>query len=197
ASFRQVIDGLHRVLVRHLGHVELFRLQPRRKKQIVRTGDRCIIQFAGLGLDFRRKLLDRRNIQVRRDAKRDERVGNARDRHQFFRIVGQLVVQQRVRGKRGRRRKQQHVVVMRTEHSRNGEEGVASWSVFDDDRLAPLRRQLVGNQSRRDIDARAGSEWNDETNGTLRPLLGRCLRLYRKRREDRKKAKCNVEKQTR
>ncbi len=63
ASFGQIVDGLHRVLVRHLGHVELFGFQPRGEKQIVRSGNRGIVQFAGFGFDFCRELLDRGNIQ--------------------------------------------------------------------------------------------------------------------------------------
>ena len=73
---------------------------------------------------------------------------------------------------------------MRIEHRRNGEEGVATGAVLDDNRLAPFRGKLVGQQPSGDIDARAWTKRNDETNRALRPLIG-CLRLRERRCDNR------------
>ena len=35
APFGKIVDGLHRIFVRHFGHIELFGFQPRGEQQIV------------------------------------------------------------------------------------------------------------------------------------------------------------------
>ena len=50
APFGKIVDGLHRIFVWHLGHVEFFGFQPSREQQIVRASDGRVVQFAGLRL---------------------------------------------------------------------------------------------------------------------------------------------------
>jgi hypothetical protein len=73
---------------------------------------------------------------------------------------------------------------MRIEHCCNGEEGITARAVFDDDRLAPFRRKLVGQQTSGDIDTRAWTKRNNKADGALRPLI-RCLRLREWRGDNR------------
>ena len=123
----------------------------------------------GSDFDLGGEFLHRGDVEIGWHAECDQRVGHARDRHEIFWIVRQLFVQQRVRGEGRGRREQQHMVVMRIEHCGNGEKGIATRAVLDDDRLAPFRRKLVGQQPGGDVDARTGTQRNDKTNRALRP----------------------------
>ena len=87
-------------------------------------------------------------------------------------------------GESGRRREQKHMIVVRIEHSGDGEEGVATGAVLDHNRLAPFRGELVGQQPGRDVDARTWTKRNDETDRALRPLV-RGLRLRERRCDNR------------
>jgi hypothetical protein len=67
------------------------------------------------------------------------------------------------------------MIIMRVEHAANGENGIAAWPIFDDDRLPPLYGKLVGHQPGGDVDAGARSQRDDESDRALRPWL--CLRF--------------------
>jgi hypothetical protein len=64
------------------------------------------------------------------------------------------------------------MIVVRTGERRDRQDGIAARLVLDHDRLAPFGRQPVCDQPRRDVDARAGSERQDEADVALRPGLG-------------------------
>ena len=79
-------------------------------------------------------------------------------------------MQQGMRGKCRGRRKQKDVVIMRVEHCGDRKKGIATRTVLNDDRLAPFRREFIGQQPRRDVDPRTGAQRNNETDRALRPL---------------------------
>ena len=83
-----------------------------------------------------------------------------------------------MRGEGRGRREQQHMVVMRADDRRDRDEGVAARLILDHHRLTPLGRQLVGEHARRDVDAGAGAERNDEADRPRRPAF------WRRRRSD-------------
>src|SRR6516165_9595630 len=88
-----------------------------------------------------------------------------------------------MRGERGRRRGQQHVIVLGGDHRADRNEPIAAWAVLDHHGLAPTLAQAVGEQSGSDIDAAAGPERYQKLHGALRPSL----RRRRRRRDNERK----------
>ncbi len=117
---------------------------------------------------------------------RDDRhhgVGDPRDRHEIGGVVGQLVVQERMRGEDRGRREQQRVIVMGADEGADPDDAVAAGTILDHHRLAPARRQPVGQQPRRDVGTAAGAQRHDEPDVALRPRLGRGRRCRGKQRK--------------
>ena len=117
AAFGDVVERLDRIAVGHLRHVEALALEEGRDHQIGGAGDRGPVQLAGLRARHREQLAERFDVELRRRGERDQRGGDARDRREIARIVRQLVVQIGMRGERGRRAEEQHVVVVRADES--------------------------------------------------------------------------------
>ena len=127
------------------------------------------IQFTGLGARQRLQFFQRIDVERGRHADRNHRLGDARNRDQVFLVVGQLVVEVGMGGEGADRRDQQDVIVVRAEEAGDGEHAVAAGFVLDDDRLTPLGRQFIGEQTRPDIDAAAGPKRDDQAH---RPEVG-------------------------
>ena len=96
----KIVDSLHRILIRHPGHVEVLGFQESGEQQIIRTGNRGIVQLAGLGFDLAGQFFHRGNAEIGGHTECDQCIGHARDGYELFRIVRQLLVQQWVSGKR-------------------------------------------------------------------------------------------------
>jgi hypothetical protein len=62
------------------------------------------------------------------------------------------------------------VAIRRRQERVDGDDRIATRTIFDHDRFAPLGRQLVGEQARRDIDTAARAERHDEGDIALRPI---------------------------
>jgi hypothetical protein len=76
-------------------------------------------------------------------------------------------------------REQQHMIVARGEDRGDGDEGVATGAVLDNDRLTPFCRKLVAQQARGDIDSRTWTKRDNESDRSLRPGLRRlCVRVW-------------------
>ena len=81
----------------------------------------------------------------------------ARDRAgEVLRLVGQLVVEIRMRRERRARRAEQDMIVVGRDERSDRDVAVAARPVLDHDRLAPKLRQLVGHQPRADVGSAAG-----------------------------------------
>ena len=115
------------------------------------------------------------------DREREDGVGGARDRDQIGRIVGQLAVVERMHGEIAGRPEQQHVIVVGGQERLDRDDAVAAGLVLDHHRLAPLLRELLGEQPRADVGAGARPERHDEFDRPRRPAL----RLRRGRDERR------------
>src|SRR5262249_14431181 len=89
-------------------------------------------------------------------------------------FVGQVFVDERMRGERSAWCSQEHMVIVGAHECADGHETVSAWTILDDDRLAPAPAQSIPNQSRADIDTAARSERHDELDRALRP--GLCAR---------------------
>ena len=176
APFGEIVDSLHRIFIRDLGHVEIFGFQPGREQQIIGASNGRVVQLAGVSFDPGGEFFHRGDLKIGRHAECDQRVGHARDRFKVFWIVRQLFMQQGMRGKGRCRREQKNVVVMRVEYCGNSKKGIATRTVLNDDRLAPFRREFIGQQPRRNVDPRTRAQRNNETDRALRPLTRR-LRL--------------------
>ena len=196
APLGKIVDGRHRVLVRDLRHLELFGFQEGLEHQIVGARHRRIIQLARRRFDLGDQFLDARNSEFGRHREHDQCIGHARDRHQILDAVGQLVVQQRMRGEGRGRREQQDMVVMRADHRRDGDDRIAARLVLDHHRLAPFGRQLVGKYARGDVDAGAWSKRNDEPHRPRRPRGGLRERWRRAREQGGKRTKDQSEDRT-
>src|SRR5262249_58554359 len=71
-----------------------------------------------------------------------------RDRHEFSRLVGHLFIEALVGGERRRCRAQERIAIgLRLRHRRSTDVAAAAAAVLYDDRLAPLRLQLVADDS--------------------------------------------------
>ena len=113
------------------------------------------------------------------------RVGGAHDRDEIGGIVGQLAVVERMHGEVARRPEQQHVVVIGGEKRLDRDDAVAAGLVLDHHRLAPLLRELLGEQPRADVGAGARAERHDEFDRPCRPVLRMRGRQRGKRYSDR------------
>ena len=132
-------------------------------------------ELAGLFLREFHEFVERVDAERGRHADRDQRIGDARDRHQVLRLIGQLGVDERMRGEGRGRRHQEGMIVIRRQERIDRDDGVAARPVLDHDRLAPFGRELVGEQARGDVDAAAGPERQDQRDVALRPgLAGAC-----------------------
>ena len=63
------------------------------------------------------------------------------------------------------------MIVIGSNESLDSNEPIGTGAVFDNDRLAPARRQPIGQQPGTDIDPRPRTEGNDEFDRPLRPRL--------------------------
>ena len=101
-----------------------------------------------------------------------------RDRHEVLGLVGQLLVEAAVDRERPGRRDEQRVPVGFGLRRQIGADVAAGAGLLlDDDRLAPLRLQLVGGDARQDVVDAAGRERHDELDrlARKRALRGRKL----------------------
>ena len=107
---------------------------------------------------------------ARRD--REKVVGHGTDWDQVaLRVIGQLVVHQRVDGDHAAEREQQRVIVVRGDETRDRRNAVRALAVLHHHRLAPARRQSLGEQPCRDVGAGAWRQRHDDPHGALRPDL--------------------------
>ena len=93
-----------------------------------------------------------------------------------------------MRGERGRRAEEKHVVVVRADECVDGDEAVAAGAVLDHHRLAPFRGELFGDQPRADVGAGARTKRQQELDGARRPVLrrrGQGRQRKRRHREER------------
>jgi hypothetical protein len=86
-----------------------------------------------------------------------------------------------MRGEGAYRRAEQHVIVLCAKKAGDGDHAVAAWSVFNDNGLTPTRGQLVGDESRADIDAATRSQRHDEVNRPAGPGVCRRARAWQQR----------------
>jgi hypothetical protein len=179
AAFADVGGGLHDVAVGHLGQVEAGGLHEIVERHLADARHRRHVELAGLGAGARHELGDRCDLRRRRHADRHDGVGHPRDRQQVARRIGQLLVLERMHRERAAGREQQRMVVVAGDERLDRHQAVGAGPVFDHHRLAPARRQPVGQHARADIGAGARPERHDEPHRPLRPRLR--LRLRRQR----------------
>jgi hypothetical protein len=141
-------------------------------QQVGRTGDRRPVQLAGLRLGHGQKIAERFHLERWRHTERNHGRTDARHRCEIARIIGQLAVQERMRGEGRRGSEQQDVVVMGADKGIDGDESVTARPVLHDDGLAPFRRELFGDEPGTDVGARAGTERQHEFHRPLRPWRG-------------------------
>ena len=90
-----------------------------------------------------------------RECKDDRR--HIRDREEIpVRVVGKLLVLIRMHDEGACRPKQKSMVIVRSGERADGDEPIAAGTIFNDDRLAPARRETIGKQPRRDIGCARG-----------------------------------------
>lgn len=94
-----------------------------------------------------------------------------RDRDQVARVVGQLIIHERMDDEAAGRPEHQNMIVICAEVSLDGNDAVAARLIFDHYRLAPFGLQLFGKQSSADIRARARTKRHDELHCPRRPVL--------------------------
>ena len=173
-----VVLSLHRIPIGHANHGEVRVLEERIDDQISRPGRCRPVDFSRFGADLVEHVLQRIGPERRRRANRDERGTDARDRREIIRIVRQFVVKIGMPGKRRRGRKKQRVVVARAGEGGQGDETVATRPVFHHHGLAPLCRELFGDQACPNVGTGAGTDREQEFHRPRRPILraGRCGR---------------------
>ena len=91
ASLDEVVERAHRVLVGDLHHVETRGLEVAREDDVGDGGDARPVEFSGLVLGLCEQLLQRVDVHRRRNRHRYHGIGDARDRQQVFRVVGELL----------------------------------------------------------------------------------------------------------
>src|SRR5262249_3906976 len=104
-----------------------------------------------------------------RHADRQHRRGEAGNRQNVVRVVGQLLVEVRVDDEVAARSPQERVIVVGGQPGLDRDDAVTAGPVVDHDRLAPARRQLLLDQAGADIGTGAGPERYDELDRALRP----------------------------
>ena len=96
--------------------------------------------------------------------------GEARHRNEVVRIVGELLVLERMHREVAARSPQKGVVVIGGQHGLDCDDAVAARAVIDHDRLAPLLLQPFLDQPRADVGAGAGAERDDPAHRPVRPV---------------------------
>ncbi len=178
-SFGEIVGRLHDVLVGHLLRRDLGVVHEVVERKLGDAGHRGGVELAGFGARALHELGDGLDLHRGRHADAEDGRGVARDRHDVGRIVGQLLVLERMDDEVAARSPQEGVVVVGGEHGLDRDDAVAAGPVIDHDRLAPFLLEPFLDQPRADVGAGAGAEGNDEADRPLRPLS---LRLRRQRR---------------
>jgi hypothetical protein len=123
----------------------------------------AIDQLAGTSLRVRNQLAQRIH---RQPFAHDHEIGHGSeicDRHEFFRLVGQLLIEALVCGERRRCRDQERIAIgFRLRHQRSTDVAAAAAAVLYDDRLAPLRLQLVADDSGKHVVGAAAGIRNEK-----------------------------------
>jgi hypothetical protein len=144
-------------------------LEPAGEDEIERAGHARPVELAGLRARPFHQIGERVDFQFLRDRDDNEGIRHPHDRKEIAWLVGQLVVQERMRGERRRRRKQQHVIIMRGDEGVDGDQAVAAGPVLDDDRLPPFAAEPVGKQPGADIRTAARAKRQNEFYRARRP----------------------------
>ena len=178
----EVVGRLDLVAIRDLRQAKAGLAQESCHEKVDGAGGAGPIELARLRARQRDQLGERFHWQVRGHRNDDDRVRHPGDRLQILGLVGEVLVDEGMRGERGRRRGQQHVIVLGGDHRADRNEPIATWAVLNHHRLAPTLGQVVGEQPGSDIDPAAGPERHQELHGALGPGLRR-----RRRRRDSKR----------
>ena len=170
--FGKVVRRLHDVAIRHPDDLQVHVLDPAEQQKVREAGGGGGVELAGLRFRQRHQLIDRIDIHRCRHRDREHDGGDADDRQQVaFGVVRQRVVIVGRHRQDAGRPEPQRMIVGGVDKGLDRHDAVAARAILDHHRLAPARRQAIGEQPGGDVAGAGGAEWHDEFDGAGRISL--------------------------
>ena len=154
----------------------------------VADAERAVVDLAGLCLRARDQILDRFDSGGGIDHGAERISGGLGDRDEIAkRVVGQLLVDERVGRHRAHRRVDQRIAVGRgLGAGLHADDGVGAGTIVDHSLLAPQLVHLLREHARLQVDPGAGRLRHDDADGTVGIIVCRLRRAGIGEREQRR-----------